>query len=102
MYIVSLISALLLAAAILRMLTATHGYQNLAFAVLVSMIVCAVHAVVLVMYPIRHTKPLAILLGAMGCVSIVCLFLLAVSGQPNYQIQSIGNLPAVPSPVTPK
>jgi branched-subunit amino acid ABC-type transport system permease component len=96
-YIVSLIPAVLLAWAIIRMLMAGQGHVQLAFAVLVSIVVCATHIVVLVMYPIRRTKPLAMLLGAMGCVSILCLFLLAVSGQRNYQIHSISNLPNAPS-----
>ncbi len=86
MYIVSLIPAVLLAAAIVRVLMASQGHLQLAFPVLVSIIVCVTHIIVLVMYPIRRTKPLAILLGAMAFVSVVCLFLLAVSGQPNYQI----------------
>ena len=98
MYILSLIPAVLLAAAIARMLLASQGHLQMAFAVLVSVIVCATHIVVLVMYPIRRTKPLAILLSVMACVSVLCLFLLALSGQPNYQVQSISPAPAAPPP----
>ena len=98
MYIVSLIPAVLLAVAIGRMLMASQGHLQLAFALLVSILVCATHIVVLIMYPIRRTKPLAMLLVVMGCVSILCLFLLAVSGQPNYQIHSVSPTLSAPAP----
>ena len=89
MYIISLIPAVLLAAAIFRILTATQGHHQLAFAVLVAIIVCATHVIFLVLYPIRPSKPLAVLLGVMAFISLGCLFLLAVSGRPNYQIQYV-------------
>jgi hypothetical protein len=95
-YLVSLIPAVLLAAEIVRLLMAAPGHLQLGFAVLVSIIVCATHIVVLVFYPVRPSKALAALLGVMACISILCLFLLAASGQPNYQIQAVQ--PVLPAP----
>jgi phosphatidylserine synthase len=97
-YLASLFPALLLAAAIVGLLFGALGHQQSAFALLVSAIVCATHVVVLVMYPIRRTKPLALLLVVMACVSLLCLFLLVVSGRPNYEVHSIGNPPSAPAP----
>jgi uncharacterized membrane protein HdeD (DUF308 family) len=96
MYLVSLFPAAFLAVAVIHQLMSASSDHNqqIGFPILVSIIVCVIHAAVLVMYPIRRTKPLALLLGAMAFVSLVCLFLLLVSSQPNYQVHSVGNLPA--------
>ena len=89
MYILSLIANALLGAAIVSAMLGETAHHPLPVPILVPILVCAVHATVLIMYPIRRTKPLAMLLGVMACVSFLCLFLLEISGQPTYQIQSI-------------
>ena len=85
MYIISLIAAALLGADIVNGMTIAPPHRPMGFPILV----CAAHIVVLIGYQLRPTKSLALLVGVMACISLLCLFLLEVSGQPTYQIQSI-------------
>ncbi len=85
MYFFSLIANVLLAAVIISTMMGGPAHH----ALLVPILVCAVHAVVVIMYPMRRTKSLGLLVGVMACVSLLCLFLVEISGQPTYQIQSV-------------
>ena len=85
MYIISLIAAVLLGADIVSKMLGGPAHH----ALLVPILVCAVHAALLILYAIRRSKTLGLLLGVMACVSLLCLFRVEISGQANYQVQSI-------------
>jgi peptidoglycan biosynthesis protein MviN/MurJ (putative lipid II flippase) len=87
--IVSLIPALLLVYASGSALNPTGPHPQANLALFPSLLVCAVHIIVLIVYATRPSSLWASLTMVMAVISLLCVFLLACAAQPNFEVHGI-------------